>query len=454
MRCVLLAAAALSGCAGINPGALLDFTESAPFTETPVLARPGYLRVEAMALSDAALPVVAWLDANGVVRWRGEMQRGENDCAFAEVPVFEPTTETNTIQINGGEGRNFRVSADALLHPSPVLLQLAAETLPEKLLPYVTSGLAVPGRPPAADDASERVFTPTDALIFNGRSVVPTDDAMLDVFLHGLAALRGELRERNSDAAVRMEDSALKQKVRTALAREADVWPHEERRAGVVITDRPVEPVGAEDADTHHGRRLTIYIEGENDIPLLIKRLREMFLPPIQVTDMQGAPVHAVVHAFRAGSGWLALLAPPEERPAVIVLKSPQPVSWCDVKRGVLLGRGTETRLPGLLKPPYVVSMLPYSVIRLDVKLERRIHGGAFLRVAVVADKPVTARHAVAAHAEDVDGRVLGGSMRVFRLKRGALKRWYQWGEDGGKEASVLVFRDVISGCRTEVSVR
>jgi len=254
------------------------------------------------------------------------------------------------------------------------------------------------------------------------------------------------MREIPSSLSIRVGDGVLRQKIERTLITKAGVWPVKGGSPDVVV-------VSADKAQAGRGRKLTIRVEGKQDIPRLVSRVRELFPPPVTISDAKGNPVPAVVHTFHVGSGKVFFITPFESAPPVIVVHSEETASWSDVRRGVMLGTGTETALPGNLPSPHVIAMLPYTVMRLDTEVEASVDGGILARIAVVADKPVTAPHIVTIQALDQNGKPLPRSFRAIRLKRGAARRWYQWGEEDGQQASGVVFRDVLTGCGAELSI-
>ncbi|MBN1810118.1 MAG: hypothetical protein JW909_13715 [Planctomycetes bacterium] len=400
--------------------------------------------------------VVKWLDGHDVVRWQGRVPPvGAGTDSRLVVPVREPVTENNFLVV-----RDDRYHFTAEPVPSTNFpLFLADAGRDPRLDPLVKSGLVslltgVHESEPVLKsflDGFAGIRDPLraiDAWVLGGDTVRDDDADLLFEMASGLLQLRAVLRPEERSVAISVSDAALAEKILRSVVLEAGVWPRSgDARPRVLITDTVTS---AEPGDS---TGIRIVIEGEKDVPRLLDRLRELFPPQVEVTDERGRSIRALVHSFRAGSGRVLMIHPADPVPAVISIRSETPAFWCDIRRGVVLGFGRNTQLPGRLRKPFLVSVLPYSISRMDASIERRIPGGAFIKLTVVADKPVTAPHLVALHAEDSEGRVLPGSVRLLRLRRGSLARWYQWGIHEGRPPASLVFRDILTGYRTELSI-
>jgi hypothetical protein len=387
---------------------------------------------------DKLLPVL-WIDGNGITKWRGSLA---NPSPFggvkeAVVPVMEPTTTDNVLHI----GRHIvKFTVERPLSTTPLVSRLTTVEDEKKDVHASVSGK--PGEGASADS------TKLMDLLLLGHAPDTLDDSPLSrEMADSLVPLRSVMREIPSSVSILVGDDALRQKIERALITEAGVWLARDSLSDVVI-------VSADKTRAGKGHKLTIQVEGEQDIPQLVNRMRELFPPPVTISDTQGNPVPAKVHSFHAGSGMVFFIDPLAPAPPVIVVHSREPASWSDVRRGVVLGTGMETALPGNLPSPHIVAMLPYTVMRLDARVEASLSGGMLFRIAIVADKPVTAPHIVTVRAVDQNGKLLPGSLRAIRLKRGAARRWYQWGEEEGHRAAAVIFRDVLTGCSTELSVR
>ena len=385
---------------------------------------------------DKPLPVL-WVDSNGIIKWHGGLA---NPSPFggvkeAVVPVMEPTTTDNVLHI----GKHIvKFTVERPLQTTPLASRL---TTVEEEKDAPAAGSDKPGGGALADS------TKLMDLLLLGHAPGTLDDSPLSrEMAESLVPLRSVMREIPSALSILVGDDALRRKVEHALITEAGVWPARDSLSDVVI-------VSADKTRAGKGHKLTIQVEGEQDIPQLVNRMKELFPPPVTISDTQGNPVPAKVHSFRVGSGMVFFIDPLAPVPPVIVVHSQEPASWSDVRRGVVLGTGTETALPGNLPSPHIVAMLPYTVMRLDAQVEASLSGGMLFRIAVVADKPVTAPHIVTVRAVDQNGKLLPGSLRAIRLKRGAARRWYQWGEEEGRRAASVIFKDVLTGCSTELSV-
>jgi len=434
-----LALASSAGCSAVKSTAFVNDN----ILESGVLAQPvspgTYINISVHPPEDKgkSLLSVLWIDANGVVKWRGSLASASPLAGVREavVPVMEPTTIDNVLQI-GNHKIKFTVE-----HP--------LQTMP-----------TVPHSSPTGEEKKDASVAASDKF----GSTSAGSSKLMDLFLLGFAPdilddsplsrdmavsllpLRSVMRETPSSLQIQVGDDVLRQKIERALITEAGVWPTKGSLPDVVV-------VSADKAHASRGHKLTIQVEGEQDIPQLVSRVRELFPPPITISDTHDNPVPAKVHAFRVGSGKVFFIDPLVPAPPVLVVHSREPASWSDVRRGVVLGTGTETALPGNLPSPHVIAMLPYTVMRLDAKVEASVDGGMLFRIAVIADKPVTAPHIVTVQAVDQNGKPLSRSFRAIRLKRGAARRWYQWGDEDGRRAAAVIFRDVLTGCSTELSV-
>jgi hypothetical protein len=142
-----------------------------------------------------------------------------------------------------------------------------------------------------------------------------------------------------------------------------------------------------------------------------------------------------------------------KEQPNSLHLRHTRKGRWYEPSRGLALGSGREAILYSRPQRLTAVALLPYSVKRIELMVERERPNGYMLRVEVLSATPVTCRHPLLVELLGGDGVPLPCGIRVVTARNGFLRWWFIPGPDSKDRARLLRVTDLLSGMLAEREV-